>query len=338
MKVGLVTAPVTPSARAAPRTNAVLPAPSSPRTNTTAAERQVAARARRERRRLGLRRGRAGLASPPAVGTDVGGRQRAAWRTAASRWAQAGDACEVGLELAAPGGVVEGRAGMVQREHDAEVAGECGAPRLSAFAAWRAPGQQRVANVPSVQTTRGRTSASWRSSFPRQAAISSSSGSRLPGGRHLSTCVSAGGALEAVAGKELVEQRAGLADERHARRSSSRLGESADQHQAARALPSPATTVVRDLGSRQSVQPDQAPGRSSAGAATLRAAAAAATAAAAAAAARAAASSPPQVRGRERREQLLDVMGRAARGRRRGCEMPETSSSKRWSHDAHAYS
>ena len=36
MNVGLVTAPATPSARAAPRTNAVLPAPSSPSTYTTA--------------------------------------------------------------------------------------------------------------------------------------------------------------------------------------------------------------------------------------------------------------------------------------------------------------
>src|SRR5215213_10926684 len=35
VKVGLVTGPVTPSARSAPRTNVVLPAPSSPESSTT---------------------------------------------------------------------------------------------------------------------------------------------------------------------------------------------------------------------------------------------------------------------------------------------------------------
>src|SRR6185295_2195282 len=43
VKVGLVTGPPTPSARAAPRTNVVLPAPSSPETRTTSPGRRRAA-------------------------------------------------------------------------------------------------------------------------------------------------------------------------------------------------------------------------------------------------------------------------------------------------------
>src|SRR5271155_5065597 len=42
-KLGLVTGSVTPSARAAPRTNVVLPAPSSPRTSTTSPGRRRSA-------------------------------------------------------------------------------------------------------------------------------------------------------------------------------------------------------------------------------------------------------------------------------------------------------
>src|SRR5258707_13634857 len=45
VNVGLVTGPWTPSARQAPRTNVVLPAPSSPATRTTSPGRSVAARA-----------------------------------------------------------------------------------------------------------------------------------------------------------------------------------------------------------------------------------------------------------------------------------------------------
>src|SRR3954452_4868949 len=44
-KVGLVTASVTPSARSAPRTHVVLPAPSSPDTSTTSPSRSSAATA-----------------------------------------------------------------------------------------------------------------------------------------------------------------------------------------------------------------------------------------------------------------------------------------------------
>jgi hypothetical protein len=44
VKVGLITAPVTPSRRHAPRTNVVLPAPSSPLTRTTSPLRRRAAR------------------------------------------------------------------------------------------------------------------------------------------------------------------------------------------------------------------------------------------------------------------------------------------------------
>ena len=44
-----------------------------------------------------------------------------------------------------------------------------------------------VAKLPTVTTTLGAISSSWRSNQGLQAAISSGSGSRLPGGRHFTT-------------------------------------------------------------------------------------------------------------------------------------------------------
>ena len=49
------------------------------------------------------------------------------------------------------------------------------------------PERSAVAKLPSGATTLGRTSSSWRKRYGSQAAISAGSGSRLPGGLHLST-------------------------------------------------------------------------------------------------------------------------------------------------------
>ena len=49
------------------------------------------------------------------------------------------------------------------------------------------PERSLVAKLPSVQITFGRISSTWANRWASQASISSGSGSRFPGGRHLST-------------------------------------------------------------------------------------------------------------------------------------------------------
>ena len=79
------------------------------------------------------------------------------------------------------------------------------------------PRRSFVAKLPSVHTTRGSISSTWRSRYSRQLSISTGSGSRLPGRPALQDVgdedVVAG---QADLGQQAVEELAGAADERQA--------------------------------------------------------------------------------------------------------------------------
>ena len=71
--------------------------------------------------------------------------------------------------------------------------------------------------LPSVQITVGSISSTWRSRYSWQFSISTGCGSRLPGGRHLSTLqIHTSGALESDLLQQLVQQPARAPDERQA--------------------------------------------------------------------------------------------------------------------------
>ena len=86
--------------------------------------------------------------------------------------------------------------------------------------AWpiRAPGMNVASEKrPSVTTSAGSRTSSWRRRYGAQAAISSGSGSRLPGGRHFTTLVmKTSSRRQPIEPRSSVEQAAGAPDERPA--------------------------------------------------------------------------------------------------------------------------
>ena len=93
------------------------------------------------------------------------------------------------------------------------------------------PESSFVAKFPRVATTFGSMSSIWRKRCGSQAAISSGSGSRFPGGLHLRTFATKTSAREADALEQPVEQLPRLPDERHALLVLVEPGRLADEHQ-----------------------------------------------------------------------------------------------------------
>jgi hypothetical protein len=89
-------------------------------------------------------------------------------------------------------GVRRAAAGWYIAKTVASVAPVSGSASVDVPCAWeiRTPGMNRPIECrPRVTTTAGSRTSSWRRRYGAQAAISSGSGSRFPGGRHFTTLV-----------------------------------------------------------------------------------------------------------------------------------------------------
>ena len=162
VNVGLVTGPSTPSPRAIPCANVVLPAPRSPTSTTTSPASRCAASAAATARVVVGRRGVAG--------------SRLAARASRAR-SRRGPRPGVARRRAAP--PTDAASGASVASTPARVNGNC-CPRSFVMPSF-VSSSSFVAKLPSVTMTRGRISTSWRSSHGAHASISSGSGSRLPG-------------------------------------------------------------------------------------------------------------------------------------------------------------
>src|SRR5436305_1099243 len=164
---------------------------------------------------------------------------------------------------------------------------------LSCFVAW----------LPSVAITFGRISSTWRKRYGSHASFSSGTGSRLPGGRHLSTLqTNTCERSRPIPARSLSSSFPAWPTNGTPCLSSWKPGASPTNIRSASGLPLPKTTCVRPSCRRQRVQP-----------ATWRWNASSSVNCSAAATAAAATTARGSV-GR--------LLGGAVRGRGRGCELP----------------
>ena len=184
-----------------PCVSAVFPAPSGPTRTTRSPGRRTSARAR------------------PSACVSSGAGSRCSRFTAAPFPSEAATAA--GRPAAPPGGRRSARTGWPPTggRSPRAPARRSRADRASRACAStvRGPRNHFAADRPSATTTGGSSSSSWRRSQPLQRATSGAFGVRLPGGRHLTMFSTAASARdEPGLAEQLVEQRAGPADERPA--------------------------------------------------------------------------------------------------------------------------
>ena len=174
VNVGLVTGSVDAERRArGPCANVVLPAPRSPASTTRSPARSCDPSAAPTASRLVARRSSSAPASSCCRATSARFTCTKSARDSASALPperSTADGCNVGISTASWPGA---------REREL-------LPRSFVMPSL-VSSSSLVAKLPSVTITRGRISASWRSSHGAHASISSGCGSRLPGGRHFTT-------------------------------------------------------------------------------------------------------------------------------------------------------
>ena len=120
----------------------------------------------------------------------------------------------------------------------------------------RAPGMNvPIENRPSVTTTAGSRTSSWRRRYGAQAAISSGCGSRLSGGRHLTTFVmNTSSRRQPIEASSLTSRSPARPMNGRPSRSSLKPGPSPTKTTSVSGSPSPGTAFVRVWCRRQFVQ------------------------------------------------------------------------------------